>query len=464
MRDRSSPTADRGRARTPEEGGAARAFTGRGFELYLMTAAVLAPIAVPAGPANTALLDAVNVIALAAFLIVTLRHGAPVRFLFAVPMIVILARSLVASGNAISVSASFLSLTRDVYLYLWFVMLVAVMSRSADRVRVRLAWLAAACALALGTLGAAFVQGDLSLPSLLMARGPRLSGTFPNANMFADYLMLSAFIALGLIGRLRLALLAPALALLGLALLTTKSNGGLTSLAAGVAVWLPARAWYGGVALPRVAGAVALALAGLVLLGWVATQTGTGTEMVRRVRERSVLARISHSSESRQDIWRPLERKYEETPVGLGPGNSSSQPLEIGERERPDSFISKEAHNDYVAYAVERGPLALLALLAWTAQVFVMLLAARARTAAGAGHAAADPALLAALLGGLVGTCVHSMVIEKLNFRHFWLFLSLACATCAPARDLAAARPRPRPRPAGALGFSPLAAGRGGGE
>ena len=104
------------------------------------------------------------------------------------------------------------------------------------------------------------------------------------------------------------------------------------------------------------------------------------------------------------------------------------------------------------------------AMLAWTAQVFVMLLAARARAAARPGHAAADPALLAALLGGLVGTCVHSMVIEKLNFRHFWMFLSMACATCAPAPDSAVALPRPLPDPSGAPRWGALVARWGGGS
>jgi hypothetical protein len=36
--------------------------------------------------------------------------------------------------------------------------------------------------------------------------------------------------------------------------------------------------------------------------------------------------------------------------------------------------------------------------------------------------------VLAALAGGLVATAVHSTVIEKLHFRHFWVFLALASA------------------------------------
>ena len=78
--------------------------------------------------------------------------------------------------------------------------------------------------------------------------------------MFADYLVFSVFIALGLIGRVRAGILLASLALLGLALLSTKSNGGMVSLSAGLAVWFPARAWYGGLEGSRLAGRVALAL------------------------------------------------------------------------------------------------------------------------------------------------------------------------------------------------------------
>src|SRR5207247_9425259 len=128
---------------------------------------------------------------------------------------------------------------------------------------------------------------------------------------------------------------------------------------AGLAVWFPARAWYGGLEGSRLAGRVALALAPLLLAGLLISESGPGSSLVRRVREHSFLARISHSSATRRDLWRPLERPYLKSPLGLGPGNSAFQKVEIGERERPHSFLSKEAHDDYLASAVAAGHITL---------------------------------------------------------------------------------------------------------
>src|SRR5437899_815715 len=86
---------------------------GRGWDLYLVAAAVLAPIVVPAGPVNTTILDAVNAVALTLFFTAVARRQIAVRFLFVVPMLVILVQSLLAVTNAISVSASVASLAKD---------------------------------------------------------------------------------------------------------------------------------------------------------------------------------------------------------------------------------------------------------------------------------------------------------------------------------------------------------------
>jgi hypothetical protein len=77
-------------------------------------------------------------------------------------------------------------------------------------------------------------------------------------------------------------------------------------------------------------------------------------------------------------------------------------------------------------------------------QVFLMVIGARARASRAPGSAL-EPALLAAFLGALVATSVHSTVIEKLNFRHVWLLLGMICAaTAAPATAGARVKPAPR--------------------
>jgi hypothetical protein len=69
-------------------------------------------------------------------------------------------------------------------------------------------------------------------------------------------------------------------------------------------------------------------------------------------------------------------------------------------------------------------------------------------------------ALWAAFLGALVATSIHSLVIEKLHFRHFWL--CLAILTAMTAKEAAAGRaadapaPRHAPDPASEVGIAPI--------
>jgi O-antigen ligase len=149
-----------------------------------------------------------------------------------------------------------------------------------------------------------------------------------------------------------------------------------------------------------------------------------------------------------------------QTPLGIGPGNSAGQRLSLGHRERKHSYLSKEAHNDYVGYLVERGPLGLLSLLILVVQPFVALWWVLKKNTDRRWKAGVGGALAAALVGGLVATTIHSFVIEKLHFRHFWMFLAIVFAFRAagpprPARAGARAPDEGHPRraPRGSVGI-----------
>jgi hypothetical protein len=112
--------------------------TGRGWRLYLALAAVLAPLCVPAGPGQSAVLDVVNLVALAVFFVVTMA-GQKLRVPLAVPMLIIGAGSLLATMGAPSVKLVALSLSQDFYLFAWFVVLVNVLRTERDLRLVRVA-------------------------------------------------------------------------------------------------------------------------------------------------------------------------------------------------------------------------------------------------------------------------------------------------------------------------------------
>ncbi|MEO6463132.1 MAG: O-antigen ligase family protein, partial [Candidatus Eisenbacteria bacterium] len=294
---------------------------------------------------------------------------------------------------------------------------------------------------------------------LLAAEGFRPAGTFYGANMCADYLVLAMFVALSLWGRTSRLLLLASGGLLLVGLLTTKSNGSLISLVVGGGATALLWSMRAEGSRTRRAGTLALFAAVAVLGWWAVSEMGLGAALGRGVGQGTMLGRMEKSSAGRQEIWGQLGTQLARHPLGIGPGNSVLQSVAIGHRVRPGtSFQSKEAHSDYMAFAIERGPIGLLGHLLWVLAGIGLVLrgdGAVAPTALLADRGTfRDPARRASLLraifvGGLIASAVHSVVIEKLHFRHYWMFLALSCAVTAGAKFRSpSSSPAPVLRPA----------------
>jgi len=404
----------------------ARPNRGAAWAPYLAMVAFLVPLVVPYGPGQTAIVDVLNIGALLAFTALVLVGRRRLALPLVGPVMLIAAGSLLAVSHAESIGQSALTLAQDLYLYLWFVMVVTMMRELGDTRRMRIAWVLAADLYAVIGLAMSWSLNHGQLTRIVGPTGIRVASTFYNPNMFADYLVLSLFVILSLAGRAQRRLLWGSAGLLVAALITTKSNGGMIALLSGLSAWLVARVLMGRRGLQRLlAGALLVASAGLTVF-WLASNLGIGSGALADLREHTFMGRMQHSSESRMHIWDQLERTYARSPLGIGPGNSGSITLALSERERPGgSLQGKEAHSDYLAFAVERGPLALLGLLLMIGQVFWQLF--RLGRSVKAGRAPVTAAWTAAMIGALAATSVHSTVIEKLHFRHFWLFLALIC-------------------------------------
>jgi hypothetical protein len=413
-------------------------FAGRGWRAYLVLAVLLVPFTMPAGPAQLAVLDLVNLPAMALFFALAAARRTRVVLPFTLPVLLIGTGSLLAVTNAVSVGASALALAQDAYLYLWFVALAAILSRQRSLVPVAFAWLLAADVSSLVCVWQAAAAGVFPR-ELLAAEGFRPRGTFYGANMCADYLMLSVFVALSLTGRAPRLLVWGSIALLLVALLVTKSNGSLIALVVGAGATVLAWAMRGEGSRTRRAGTLALLAAAAVLAYGAYAQWDVGAG-VKSAGHASVLGRMDKSSASRKVIWRTLGSQLARQPLGIGPGNSVLQSMPIGRRVRPGtSFQAKEAHSDYFAYAIERGPIGLLGQVLWVFAGFLLVLGVAGPPLAGAGRTLDASAarhlewLRAVFVGGLVASAVHSTVIEKLHFRHYWLYLALAFASTAAA-------------------------------
>jgi len=416
-----------------------------GWGIYLLLVVALAPIVVPTGPAQLAIVDVANVLALVCFGVAFLTRRVGLRAPFLGVALAIAIGSVVAMVNAESVPAGLLALTQDAYIYVWFIALVSVMSGRGDLVGLRIAWVWVANAIAVFGLAVVVVQGHATLARILGPRGMRATGTFYDPNMFADYLGMSLFIVLSLGRHVSRVLRWGSIGLLLLAIVATKSNGGALSLLAGLIVWALVRARTLRLPVPALAAAALLVVSFGMAAWWMNAGLGLGEASLKEFKSRSFLARAAHSSEGRLKIWQQLQQTYARSPLGIGPGNSRWVTLSVEQRERPNSMFSKEAHNDYLAYAIERGPLAVLALLVMMGQTFAKVAGAWKRRARPGRANRAASALAAGLAGALAASAVHSLTLERLHFRHYWLLLAMVCALAETARARSAERAAARP-------------------
>ena len=433
----------RGRFAVMGSAAGTRALDGRGWDAYLVAAVALMPFVTGIGGTPLAGPDLLNLVALSVFAASVLVRGIRLEAPLLPAVLIAGAGSVLAVVDADSVAASALTLAQDAYLYAWTLALVALLRRRGELLAVRRATVAIAVLVALACLAESWRNGVHGLGSLLAPSGHRSSASFGNANMAADFMLLGSFTLLGLEGRIARPLALGVFAVLVAGILTTRSNGPVIALAAGLLAWGLVRAHAHGIPRLRLAGIVSLAGAALLLAVWLVAGVGVGGAWLTSVAERTLLARVEHSSETRGRIWERLERRVSEHPLGIGPGNSSAGDAEIGERERKGTLHAKEAHSDYISYTVERGPLGIVGLLTGIVILGARLLRARRALVARTGDPRRGAALHAACVGAFAALLVQSTVIEQLHFRHVWWLVAWMWAATGPVEVAATARIAP---------------------
>ena len=417
------------RAALPPTDASPGVFGGNFVSALLVLAVILVPLVQPIGPGQIAIGDLLNAVGISLFGLMLMMKRPRITLPLIMPVFVIAAASLIATLNAASPGQSLVTMAQDTYLYVWFVVMVNVFADQGDLRTVRWTWMVVSAVISLYGVYDLMHTYHYGFASLFGPKGERAAATFGNANFFADYLVVSFFVIASLGSETSWMIRVPALGAIVLGLMASKSLGGLMSLVGGLAVWFIVRSatrrvsLLSGLAVVCVFGGVAL------LGGWVVKEWGVGREGLQAITSQSVVGRLDKSSSSRIQIWTELRRRFEQRPLGIGPGNSSSIMLSVENRERRGgSIYGKEAHNDYVGYGVERGPFALLALLATIVLALMAVATGWSRTR--------DPspvpgAWTAAMAAGLVASSIHSFTIEKLHFRHYWFFLALLFALSA---------------------------------
>jgi hypothetical protein len=385
----------------------------------------LLPLLRPGGPGNTAPVDVFLVIAIGAAAIWAAGASQRFRVPYAVPVGILMVAGAAAALGGAYPGQGIVAIAQDLLLLLWCGA-VAMVGRDPSALRtVMRTWSIAAIVCASLTIVGSV--GHIALLSGTTARtGARVAFTLGDANLAANYFMLSLFVVAAAHypgGRARR--LAGYLVLL-VALLLTGSNGAPLALAAGLSA-------AAAISLGRRRGLIyalaAVAVGGLVVLG--AASVVNLNRLESRAAHYGQLGKdtAGHSQEStstRSTLLHETLNLYFHGPLlGRGPGSTK---LTLHADQAP---YVKEAHNDYTGTLVERGVLGGLGLILLLGAVWIRgwSILSRPRLAATAG---AVP-YLPPLLGGLIAMAVSGAFYQVLHFRHLWALLGILAALYASA-------------------------------
>jgi O-antigen ligase len=373
------------------------------------------------GVGNAAPVDLFFALAVVGCLLWAGRSGRRLRFPYTVSIGLLVAGGALGALAGPVPRAGVVTLIQDFWLVAWCWTVVNV-GWSNDRLRVLLAtWVYSSIAWA-----AALVVGIIGHWTLLTgqtaAEGSRTTLTFLDPNYAGSYFFISVMLvwASGY-PRNRVAR-AAAYVLLTVAMLSTGSMSAMISLLVGVAIAAVLGVYRRSGLVPAIA-----VLSAAILGGSMIASAGTVPNLQQSARTssneflRDGLGRGASSATQRATLWHESMRLYRTGgPLGTGP-------LSTKQRFRADMApIAKEAHNDYMAALVERGPLGVIGLALLLAAVALRILPlVPARVAQGVVAAGVKPN---ALVGAVAGTIVAFAFNELLHVRHVWTLFAFIAA------------------------------------
>lgn len=391
----------------------------------LMAMLLVAPIQFLVLPLNLSLVDLLNAAALPVSWLYLLRTNQRLRVPYGVVLWLIFLGSFIGTFAAVNpVGTSLVAIVKDLYLYVWFLTVAAVLTSldAPSLRRVMLVWLASEL-LHGALIIAQFVSSDVfTLSQQLTSRFGEIdlyrpSGMFANANSTALFQFVG-FVPLFLLRlpRIKTTLLA---LFLVFSILSTGSMAATAGSLVGFSVAVGALTLLRGPrAVARMFAPVAVML--LVLGGMAAVAISQSAELSERFNY--IFAdRVEGSAEGRFSLWeRGLELMDSEMPLwGIGPDSYKDIDL-----------IHKPLHNDLLAFLVERGLIGTLGLLllgGFAVAKGVVLLRMQAR---GPGMEGVEVVVLLAVV---IAALVHSQFHQVFHHRSVWLALAAQEALLAQA-------------------------------
>lgn len=386
--------------------------------LWLVGLVILLPVDIVHLPRNMALVDVWILMGLPLLWLSFLRGPQVISVSYTIPMWLILIGSFVSTLAAPAPMNSMIVILKEVYIFIWFITVIAVLSKLdvRDFRLIMIVW--SAVVLLHGCLMIAqFLSPDLWLITAGYAGRStiyerfRPSGLFTNANS-AAFFQLLAFVPLLLAGFSKKSTIILGLLLLS-SMLITGSMGATLAFVTGLIIAVIVVSLNGQMTFTiKVFAqlAVIMILFG-ALLALVVSRNARYQEHFQHI----LIGRSERSSEGRFDLWRRGLDTYIERDVflwGVGPENF---------REVDPKMTDNQLHNDFLAFSVERGllgtvGLSLLAIVAVSRATYLLLLNSR--------YSDRSRLVVVVFLAAMIAVMVESLTHQVFHFRELWLVLA----------------------------------------
>jgi hypothetical protein len=396
--------------------------------LTLTAAFIFQPILHPSGPGNSSPVDILTLASIATAAIWATSGHHKIRAPYLIPVALMVAAGA-ASGLVGSLpNLALVTLAVDVLLFAWCTTVVNVLS-SPRAMRYALAAWSWSGIFWAGVVIVAWLGHITALEGLQAAEGNRVLFPFGDPNYASTYWDATIFVVyaartpstrwMRIIGYIMLAW----------ALALTESNGGALALGVGIFFLLLVKSYRKRGWIGSAATAIAICLG--VGIFFTAIPLNSIRQWAASSNQSLLVNSIGRSAQSsaeRGELITETRQLYEQSDgiVGLGP--ASTKPL-LTTQLYP---YANEAHDDYLAALVERGPVGLLGLLLLVGSA-VSRAAPIVRRPLSARYAAVVP-VPAGLVAALLTLSVNSFYEEILHFRFLWALLGIVAVLGKDAR------------------------------
>jgi O-antigen ligase len=390
------------------------------FATFSVLAAVaLLPLLRPSGPGNSSPVDVVIIVAIGATLLSVIASRSPIRLPYVVPVGLMVVAGGIGALLHEQTTDAVIALAQDLLVFLFAAAIVNACRTPKEIGAVLRTWSIAATLWA-AVMIVAVVIGDNSLAGVTARTGSRAALTFGDANLAASYFVLSVLVVAASRTPRRRGLRVVAYVVLATAVVLTGSLGGMLSLGlalAALVVW----------GVTKRLGAMATIAVVLLVGPFVLFGVRSAYDALTRAGQdpnsalHDSLGRATSSSQGHDRILAEDVHLLKGASL-LGDGPTSTKSA----LERDQVIYVKEAHNDYLATAIERGAIGVLGLV-----MLVGALVMRSRRALVRAH---EPAMaravprVPALVAALLAVACSGMFYEVLHFRHVWALFGIIAA------------------------------------